>query len=38
MRSNMNEFDSNKTINKLKKDLRNTREDLNKQIVQRNKK
>ncbi len=38
MKSNMNEYDSNKTINKLRKELRNTREDLNKQMVLRNKK
>ncbi len=38
MRSTMTEHDSGKTINKLRKELRSTREDLNKHIVLRNKK
>ncbi len=38
MKSSLKEHNNNKTIIKLKKDLQNTREDLNKHMVQRNKK
>jgi len=37
MRSPFDEFTAVKTINKLKKELKNTREDLRNQIVQKNK-
>jgi len=37
MRSTFDEFTAVKAINKLKKDLKNTREDLRDQIVQKNK-
>jgi hypothetical protein len=36
-KGNLDEFTANKTVSKLKKELRNTREDLNKHIVSRNK-
>jgi hypothetical protein len=37
MKSPFDEFTAVKTINKLKKELKNTREDLRNQIVQKNK-
>ena len=38
MKNTLKEHNNTKTIIKLKKDLQNTREDLNKHMVQRNKK
>ena len=37
MRSSFDEFSAVKTINKLKKDLKNVRDDLRTQVVEKNK-